>query len=820
MGCVGASVKGSSLRGVFRPRDGVLIALLLSSWAGGGSAAPDPVATGWGLYRAGDFRSAAEVFSGRLRSVPGDLDARTGLGFARLQSGDLQGALGDLEQVLAARPGDADAIQGLGLVIARGGGPERRFRADADPARPLDVRARAIRDVLEVRESGAWRPLFVRGINLGTALPGRFPSEFPADAAVYRGWLDTIADAGANAVRVYTLLPPEFYRALAEHNAGGAKRLWLIQGVWAELPAGNDFSGAGYLEDLHAEVARVVDAVHGDLATPPRPGHASGHYAADVSPWLLGMILGREWEPYAVKAFDAMYPDRTAFDGTWFRASRGRAMEVWAAALCDFAAGYQARRHRALRPLAFANWPTLDPLTHPSEANRSEEDAWRLTYGVPYPKTLSGEPWEDDAIALDPTRIAPTPRMRAGFFAAYHVYPNYPDFMNLEGSYEDYLRRLKRYHGRQPLVVAEFGISTSRGVAHVAASGSDHGGHDERRQGELIAGMTGAIRRAGCAGGIVFELMDEWFKGTWSVAALELPAERRRLWFDAESPEQSYGIVANRPRTPVAVDGDPGDWGEATTLLARGASPSLRELRATSDEGYLYLLLRTGGGPELGYRVAIDTYDAARGETSLPAPGPATIATGAEFSIELFGPGRSSVKASAPYDPYAAIEEGPVASRPGGAGAFVPLTFEPNRERFGRDGRRYPAIRVERGALRYGSLDPGSPRFDTRTDVAVGDAGGTIELRIPWGLLNVTDPSGRRVLHQETAHAPPLETTVTEGFRIYAFAIDPREPESPPVSRLPETGAAPLYTWPKWDAPEYRSERKAGFDAVRRGFAE
>jgi hypothetical protein len=839
MECVRVGVKVRWARGVFQPRDPVhrtfqgrlktevLMILSLSSVAWGADPA-GTVEMGWSLYKAGDFRGAASAFAERLQEAPGDLDARTGLGFARLQVGELQAAADDLERVLAARPGDPDAIEGLSLLIERGGAPERRFRPDRGGAGPLDVPVRTLRDVFEMRSPvGRFDRMFVTGVNLGTALPGHFATEAPRDVRVYAGWLDTISGFGANTVRVYTLLPPEFYRALAEHNRRpGASVLWILQGVWAELPETGDFGEERYLAELHAEVARAIDAVHGDLATPPRPGHASGRYDADVSSHLLGYILGREWEPYAVKAYDAQHPERAAFEGTWFRSKDGGAMEAWVAALCDFAAGYEARRYGTLHPTAFANWPTLDPLTHPTEADRREEDAWRRKYGVPFPQHLNGEPWEDDAVSLDATRVVPTARMAAGSFAAYHVYPNYPDFMYREGTYGQYLRRLKRYHGRQPLLVAEFGISTSRGIAHVEPSGLSHGGHDERRQGERLAEMIGTIRGTGCAGGIVFELMDEWFKGTWSVAPLELPAERRRLWFDAESPEQSYGLVANRPAAPVVVDGDPGDWG-AKAETDRTGWLALHDVRALADAGYLYLLVRTGGGPsppDLGgsvaYRIAIDTYDPERGETSLPPPGPATIGTGAEFSIELSGPGQSAVRVTAPYDPYASIEDGPAASPRGGCGRFIPLTFEANRERFGRDGTRYPAVRVERGALRYGSLDPTAKDFDTRTDVAIGAATGTIELRVPWGLLNVTDPSSRRVLHQETAHAPPLDTVVTDGFRIYAFALDPRDPSAPPVSRFPSGGPAPLFTWPGWEVPAYRTETKRGIDAVRRAFEE
>jgi hypothetical protein len=92
------------------------------------------------------------------------------------------------------------------------------------------VPVRAGSDYLEIRGEHGWERLFVKGVNLGLALPGRWPTEFPQDPALYASWFETIADLGANTVRAYTLLPPVFYRALAVHNASGKPRLWLVQG--------------------------------------------------------------------------------------------------------------------------------------------------------------------------------------------------------------------------------------------------------------------------------------------------------------------------------------------------------------------------------------------------------------------------------------------------------------------------------------------------------------------------------------------------------------------------------------------------------------
>ena len=776
-------------------------------------------ALGWCLYKAGDFQAAAQAFDLHRESI----DAVVGSAYAALQLGQVEPARARFRDVLEVRPGDTDARHGLSLAALRPPTEELRFTPDADPGRPIAVPARALKDVFEIRNSaGSYEPIFIKGVNLGAALPGKYPTEFPREVPLYLRWLDTIADLGGNTIRVYTLMPPEFYRALATHNAlAGARKIWLIQGVWAELPDSGDFNDPDFMLEFRDEIFRVIDAVHGDLVSAPRPGHAGGIYDADSSSSLLAFIIGREWEPYAVKAFDAANgPGSSA--GVYFRtADKVPAMERWVAQFLDMAASREVTRYRTLHPLAFANWPTLDPLRHDTDADRAEEDAWKKKYGVPFPEAYRDAPWENDAVTLDATKIMPTAKMAAGSFAAYHIYPNYPDFLNLEPAYargpnrySTYLADLKRYHGHQPILVAELGISTSRGVAHVQPEGWDHGGQDERRQGELLGTMFQALEKNDYAGGIVFELIDEWFKNTWSTAALTIPAERRRLWFNAESPEQSYGLLAYRPSEPIRVDGDPSDWLGPAYMTAANASGggwgALREVRVTSDEGYVYLLLRTAGGPEppdwtrTSFKIAIDTYDPARGATRVPEP----IATGAEFLVDLHGQGASFVTVAAPYEPHKAIESGPVASPEAGDDdvPFTHLLFETNRERFGRDGTRYPAITVDRGALRFGSV-----ATDTRTDVSVGAASGTIEIRLPWQLLNVTDPSARRVLHQTTEHDAPLDTVATEGFRFYAFAEGPGG-----ASRLPAEGIkAPLYTWPTWEEPRYRTRPKAGWGALR-----
>src|SRR5205823_8746842 len=81
--------------------------------------------------------------------------------------------------------------------------------------------------------------------------------------------------------------------------------------------------------------------------------------------------------------------------------------------------------------------------------------------------------------------------------------------------YFGYLRALKQHHAGRPLLIAEYGVPSSRGVSHLQTDGLGHGGHDEHAMAEIDARLTREVRAAGAAGGVLFAWLDEWFKHTW-----------------------------------------------------------------------------------------------------------------------------------------------------------------------------------------------------------------------------------------------------------------------------------------------------------------
>lgn len=767
----------------------------------------------------------------------------------------------------------------IAMPAAGGGGREGRPRPGAPPDAAIEVIARARDGRFWVGGprggvgGGRFRPLFVKGVNMGVALPGRFPAEFPPDQATYGRWVRDVAELGANSVRLYTLLPPPFYAALLQHNRATASRpLWLVQGVWTEPPEGDDYDGGPFVKEFREEIRRVVDAVHGNLDLPARPGHASGAYRADVSRFVLAYVLGREWEPHSVETYDLWFAraEREPFLGTYFRAhpeDGATPFEQWLARTMDYTVGYETATYRQQRPVSFASWPTLDPLRHPTESTPAEEAEALGRRGETDQAEMIRDYGEcEDCVSVDATHIVPTDRAQGGAFATYHAYPYYPDFMNQDpgygrardsqgpSNYIGYLRDLKAHHGAQPVLIGEVGVPSSRGVAHRQPQGWHHGGHSEREMGEIDARLMRNVHEAGLAGGILFALLDEWFKRNWLVFDFEIPAERKPLWLNVLDAEEHYGILAARPGEKgwkVTIDGRPGDWHGVAPLIARASggperrfgdghdsARTLRGLAVTSDEAYLYVRLDVDrldadgdGTPDWGraaYLIGIDTYDPRRGDHRLPISDRAASPAGLEFCIILDGPETARLLVDVPYDIQTHRHSRPYGSVENDDGRFMEIRVETNRRRVARDGTIFPALQWSLSPLRHASMDPGDRDHSTLADWRAGVAANVIEMRIGWGLLNVTDPSSRRVLHDDPGNLRKVGTVETPGFRFYALAVRPegaaggatpigaRLADRLPSGDLARPSDLPIYAWPGWDRPTYRVERKEAWPILKR----
>ncbi|MDL2289197.1 hypothetical protein LJB83_00345 [Clostridia bacterium OttesenSCG-928-F22] len=581
----------------------------------------------------------------------------------------------------------------------------------------------------------AYSPFFMKGINIGQTLPDTSLANPSIPYAVYAEWLNLIREMNINTLKVYNIMDADFYRALADHNEANTKApLYLMQGIWVN---GGDYSRVkhafgddNWLRVAYKEaVQKTADVLHG---RGDANENISFQYTADVSAWTVGYIIGSEWDAAFVQTTNENAKGLTDYAGVYLHAEAAQPFEIFLCEIGETLIAYETAEYDTQRPIAFLNWAPTDTLNHIDEP-----------FAV------------DDMVSINTECILATDAFEAGLFAAVDVYPYYPEFMNVQRDYiqEDeqgninsfaaYLADLKNQY-TVPLVVAEFGLSTSRGRAHNSTMGYHQGMLDETQQGEYVLAMMQETRRLELAGGFIFIWQDEWFKQTWNTVR---QSSQNARYLNVQSAEQRYGIAAYEPGTDAPAcypDGDDGEWVKTTpTIITDKLS-----LTFSQDEAFLYLLVRSTSGASLEnmpIAVALGTTDG-RGNTSSAKYG-LVFEQAADFLLVLNGTDNTHLLTAANSDlfywmmayqwGYAEQDKIYEAQDNGVFSTIQMLLSGPMRVPY-EDVER-PSQAYEAGLLQCGNANPHAKDYDSLADYCFGTD--FIEIRIPWYLLNIFDPA-------------------------------------------------------------------------------
>ena len=623
---------------------------------------------------------------------------------------------------------------------------------------------------------------FLPGVNLGATTPGHQPGELAVAAADYRRWFAEMGELGLRAVRIYTIHPPAFYFELARYNEEHVDApLYLLQGVYLPDETYNERSRGLYDANVDgafaSEIADAVKAVHGELERSPALGRAEGRWIADVSAWTAGWIIGIEWDPYGVERTDESNGEAAAVRGRFFRStSKATPTERWIARHMESLAALE-HAHGVSMPIAFTNWPTTDPLRHPTEPLRQE-----------------------DLVGVDANHVRPTKAWPGGTFASYHAYPYYPDFHRHEPSlasyrldgaldpYAGYLAALRDHHGKTPVMVTEFGVPSSLGSAHSGPLGRDQGGHSEQEAMRIDAELLRVIQRERLAGAFLFSWIDEWFKSTWNTLPRHAPvAERRQLWHDAWTNEQWFGLKAS-DAGPAAPAG----------RVVHESREEVREIRLATDPSWLHLRIRFDRRPVGELRLG---FDVVPGDGAARLPGSTSADGASDYAIvlDLDGDaGQAYVREALeplPLD-FSPLPDGVIRTVDG----WNRMLLSTNRARtIPTTGEQLPYETMNVGSLRRGSWQPDDDVHDSLATWDVTD--NDVVLRVPWLQLGIVDPSSHRALVPVVREGVPVATTVaatTVGLRV-----------------VPSRGAeaAATLAWDEWNVVQATERLKTGHEA-------
>ena len=380
---------------------------------------------------------------------------------------------------------------------------------------------------LQIYRDRRWREFTVKGVNLGMGKPGYLHVNSNLTGKEYRQWFNQIAAMNANVIRIHNILAPEFYKAFYEYNMIARRPLYLLQGIWVEEGSVGPYEDAyddGLNTVLFEQIKRTVDIIHGKAASRQGASDNSGGYNLNISPYVMGFILGREMDPEFIIATNSRNTQVMGFEGDYLYTENASPYEAWLAALGNYTVSYEQEKYGGpYRLVSWVNMPLTDPLFHfMVDDTRIEE--------------LSGVDFE---------HINITEKYSAGIFASYTIYPYDPyliryqiefsDFVDNRGytnHFEGYLNELRRHH-TMPVLAAEFGIPVFRGSSSRTQSfGNSNAVNTEKEQGEYAAAAYDSMISAGFAGGIIF------------------------AWQDSLTAELSYGIMTFDPHGETRFSND------------------------------------------------------------------------------------------------------------------------------------------------------------------------------------------------------------------------------------------------------------------------
>lgn len=645
---------------------------------------------------------------------------------------------------------------------------------DFSPNKQVESFIKTEGETIVLNKDGKETELFIKGVDIGSSLPGSWSTEYKIDEETYLRWFKQIQEMGANTVRIYSVYSEEFYNAFYKFNKDNPNPLWLLQGVRIDdYTLYNRESGVddSFLGQYTENSIIAVDVIHGrrKLSLSKNGVFGQGDYKNDVSPWVIGYIVGDDWEPTTVAYTNEMYghmADFTSFDGEYMCAKAGsRPFEVVLAKIGNEMLRYESRKYKTQRLIAFSNYAITDPFEYNDEIKK----------------------FFTKVDEIDVENIVCTDKVISGQFASYHAYPYFPDFLRYiddwsalgiakedftdKNTYRAYLTALVNHH-KIPVVISEFGTSTARTMSYEDVNtGRNSGQMTETQQGEVLKRSFDDIVVSGANGACVYSWQDEWCKRTWNTMhAVDL--RRTAYWSDFQTGEQFFGLLAFDPgkeKSVCYVDGDVSEWNDDDKIIDDSTKLSIKY-----DEKFIYFLIEKENLDFNNEAIYIPLDITPKSGSNYCENFEVKFDRDADFVIAVNGKDNSRVLVHERYDAlrstYSNIlykyntyqkERIPEINSP----KFVPINLLLEKVKFedvfvgenfiirmqgqGNDeviaNWRKP-VTFETGKLLYGNANPKSPDFNSIADFCAN--GNCIELRIPWQMLNFSDPS-RMEIHDD-----------------------------------------------------------------------
>ncbi len=454
---------------------------------------------------------------------------------------------------------------------------------------------------LAAMTDNGWEAYRIKGFNVRAEAPGDNENSFSGDYRYYQDLISAVGEMGGNTVRAYSLYPPEFYRAVYEHNADDPEnRIRLIQDV--TLPDSVDADGLFTEEGkeaIRAEIAQTVDAIHGKIKL--TNGEKSLRYINNMADVTVCYIVSPDLTEDRLKQLAA---DRNAsYEGKYLSAS-GNGAEALLAMMGDMLLTYHTETY-GVTPTVFL-----------------KGDAGMLT----------GTTWvQNNAPSFNPSAVtvaeAAAGKVGAAFSAKYSDAPYLairavnPDMnANVYGQYLDAIKA----HSSLPTLIDALGAST---CVNVFNRSSEVYGLSEETQAALIVSMLRTVDERDFAGALIADLNDTWASAGQEARAYTVPPSSTGLWHDVTDPAQTAGVLSVDPAMPTDIGLDLAQNNERMT-----------DMQLMRNETYLYVTVSLDTDVDYTKEqmfIGFDTYQRNNGEYYYDTKFFGNALSGMEFIIKF-----------------------------------------------------------------------------------------------------------------------------------------------------------------------------------------
>lgn len=625
------------------------------------------------------------------------------------------------------------------------------FYIDFNPDAEIISNVKTDNGNILVDSGNGYEIFMVKGVTLDSSLPGHFATDYKADEKTYQRWFDRIAAMGANTIRLNQIMDDDFYNALYEFNTSRQEPLYLVQSIWVEDHAQNstyDAYASGFFNVLKENCRTAVDVIHGKRAVSLGRVGGSGSYRKDVSKWTIGYIVGTSWNPNVITYTDHSNENGGSFSGKYIQTTdESSPFENLLAEVMNDILTYESQKYKEQRLVSFVSEPATDPFEY--------------TYDI---KLQS-----DKIVSIDANHFIPTGDIKSGFFASYQSYGYITDFSKCLADSElqrlaeyynkidkttsdgGYIEMLNLYH-EMPVLITSYGFSTARGIDIL-----NTGFITEQKQGESLVKKFDEFVKAGCCGAVISTWQDNWSNRTWNTQyAIDTMQEKN--WCDAQSVDQKYGLMSFDPGKTERlcyIDGDPSEWDEKDLISVQNN----QSISVKYDEEFVYFMVKENNlNQQEAIYIPIDitpksgSYESPEYSVSFDRL--------ADFLVEIKGKDRARLLVQKYYDSTSAMYEKSIS----GVDPYVdvpdPYSSEFNVARMVLKKSPDPLVSLQQmsmeqrfsfdlfptydtGILNYGNGNPNSDDYNSQADFIFGSD--CVEIRIPWQVLNFSDPSNMMI---------------------------------------------------------------------------